>query len=90
MAEDFVIQVTNQGLLLCLIASGPPVLTSLVVGLIISLFQAVTQIQEQTLTFVPKLVIVFGILAALGPWLGSSMSGFARLCFEGFPMVVGR
>ena len=63
---------------------------SLFVGLLISLFQAVTQIQEQTLTFVPKLVIVFGILAALGPWLGSSMAEFGRMCFEGFPLVVGR
>lgn len=90
MAEDFVIQVTNQGLLLTLIISGPPVLISLLVGLLVSLFQAVTQIQEQTLSFVPKLVIVFGILAALGPWIGASLSEFGRMCFEGFPMVVGR
>lgn len=90
MAEDFVVQITNQGLLLTLVTSGPPVLVSLFVGLIISLFQAVTQIQEQTLTFVPKLVIVFGVLAALGPWLGGAMSEFGRMCFEGFPMVVGR
>lgn len=90
MAEDFVVQITNQGLLLTLIVSGPPVLVSLFVGLLISLFQAVTQIQEQTLTFVPKLVIVFGVLAAFGPYLGSAMAEFTRMCFEGFPMVVGR
>jgi flagellar biosynthetic protein FliQ len=90
MAEDFVVQVTNEGLLITLIVSGPPVLISLGVGLMISLFQAVTQIQEQTLTFVPKLIVIFGVLAALGPWLGSAMVQFARLCFEGFPMVVGR
>lgn len=90
MAEDFVVQVTNEGLLITLIVSGPPVLISLGVGLMISLFQAVTQIQEQTLTFVPKLIVIFGVLAALGPWLGSAMVQFSRLCFEGFPMVVGR
>jgi flagellar biosynthetic protein FliQ len=90
MAEDFVVQITNQALLLTLITSGPPVLVSLFVGLLISLFQAVTQIQEQTLTFVPKLVIVFGVLAAMGPWLGNAMSEFALMCFEGFPLVVGR
>jgi flagellar biosynthetic protein FliQ len=89
MVEDFVAQITNEGLLVTLIVSGPPVATSLAIGLMVALFQAVTQIQEQTLSFVPKLVIVFGVLAVLGPWLGSTMAGFARQCFEGFPLVVG-
>jgi flagellar biosynthetic protein FliQ len=90
MAEDFVSQVTNEALLLTLIISGPPVLISLAIGLVISLFQAVTQIQEQTLTFVPKVIVIFGVLALMGPWLGGAMAQFGRLCFEGFPMVVGR
>lgn len=90
MANDFIMQVTNEALLLVLIVSGPPVLISLVVGLIIALFQAVTQIQEQSLTFVPKIVVVFGVLAILGPWLGGAMAQFGRMCFEGFPMVIGR
>ena len=90
MAEDFVLKVTNEGLLLTLVASGPPVLISLIIGLIIALFQAITQIQEQTLTFVPKLVIVFGVLAVMGPWIGSALAEFGRICFEGFPVVVGR
>jgi flagellar biosynthetic protein FliQ len=90
MAEDFVAQVTNEGLLLTLIVSGPPVLISLVVGLLIALFQALTQIQEQSLTFVPKIIVVFGVLAMLGPWLGNAMAQFGRVCFEGFPLVVGR
>ena len=90
MAEDFVLRVTNEGLLLTLVASGPPVLISLLIGLIIALFQAITQIQEQTLTLVPKLVIVFGVLAVMGPWIGSALAEFGRICFEGFPVVVGR
>lgn len=90
MAEDFILQVTNEGLLLVLIVSGPPVLISLIVGLVISLFQAITQIQEQSLTFVPKIVVVFGTLAILGPWLGAAMSQFGHLCFDGFATVVGR
>jgi flagellar biosynthetic protein FliQ len=90
MVEDFVIQITNEALLLTLVVSGPPVLISLVVGLVIALFQAVTSIQEQGLTFVPKVIIVFGVLAILGPWLGGALSQFARQCFEGFPLVVGR
>jgi flagellar biosynthesis protein FliQ len=85
---DFVLRVTNQGLMVTLIVCGPPIVLSLIAGLIISLFQAVTQIQEQTLTFVPKIVIIFGTLAALGPWLGSMLLRFTQMCFEQFPNVV--
>ncbi|MCC7380703.1 MAG: flagellar biosynthesis protein FliQ [Deltaproteobacteria bacterium] len=90
MAEDFVLKVTTEGLLMTLVVSGPPVLISLAVGLLIALFQAITQIHEQTLTFVPKLIIVFGVLAVMGPWLGGAIAEFGRLCFEGFPTAVGR
>lgn len=90
MVADFITQIANQALLLTLIVSGPPVLLSLMVGLLIALFQAVTQIQEQSLSFVPKVVVVFGTLAVLGPWLGSAMTQFALLCFEGFATAVGR
>lgn len=90
MVSDFITQVTNEGLLLVLIVSGPPVVFSLMVGLLIALFQAITQIQEQSLTFVPKVIVVFGTLAVLGPWLGSAAAQFGRMCFEGFAMVVGR
>ncbi len=85
---DFVLQVTNQGLLVTVAVCGPPIILSMVVGLMISLFQAVTQIQEQSLTFVPKMIIIFGALAALGPWLGSVLLRFTEMCFEGFPNVV--
>jgi flagellar biosynthetic protein FliQ len=55
----------------------------------VALFQAVTQVQEQSLTFIPKVLVIFGTLAILGPWLGSSMIQFGRVCFEGFASVVG-
>lgn len=90
MVSSFISTITNEGLLLVLIVSGPPVVLSLMVGLLVALFQAITQIQEQSLTFVPKVIVVFGILAILGPWLGSALAEFARLCFEGFATVVGR
>ena len=90
MTNDFIAQITNEALLLVLIISGPPVLISLIVGLIIALFQAVTQIQEQSLTFVPKIIVVFGVLAIFGPWLGGAMAQLGRICFEGFPSVIGR
>jgi len=85
---DFVLRVTNEGLLITIVVCGPPILLSMIIGLAISLFQAVTQIQEATLTFVPKMVIIFGSLAVLGPWLGSVIMRFTQMCFEGFPLVV--
>ncbi len=87
-AVDFVLQVTNQGLMVTVAVCGPPILLSMAVGLLVSLFQAVTQIQEQSLTFVPKMIVIFGALAALGPHLGSVLLRFAQTCFAEFPKVV--
>lgn len=85
---DFTLRLTNEALLMTLIVCGPPILISMLLGLSISLFQAVTQIQEQTLTFVPKMIVIFASLAAMGPWLGGNMLRFTRMCFEEFPKVV--
>ncbi len=85
---DFILRLTNEALLMTLVVCGPPILLSMILGLMISLFQAVTQIQEQTLTFVPKMIVIFGALAALGPWLGSNMLRFTQMCFEGFPKIL--
>lgn len=90
MVQDFILKIANEGILLVLIISGPPVVFSLLVGLIIALFQAVTQVQEQTLTFVPKVIVVFGTLAIMGPTLGSAMAEFGRICLSGFAEVIGR
>ncbi|MBN1960986.1 MAG: flagellar biosynthetic protein FliQ [Deltaproteobacteria bacterium] len=85
---DFILQVTNQGLLVTIIVCGPPIVLSMIVGLMISIFQAVTQIQEQSLTFVPKMIVIFGALAALMPILGALLMRFAQMCFEGFPTAI--
>ena len=85
---DFIIHITNESLLLVLIVCGPPIVLSMIIGLSVSLFQAVTQIQEATLTFVPKMIVIFGTLAALGPWLGSLLLRFAKMCFEEFPKIM--
>ncbi len=85
---EFIIRITNEGLLMIMLVCGPPILISMIVGLTISLFQAITQIQEATLTFVPKMIVIFGTLAALGPWLGSMLLRFALKCFEGFPTML--
>ena len=85
---DFILRITNEGLLMVIVVCGPPIVFSMIIGLMISLFQAVTQIQEATLTFVPKMIVIFGTLAALGPWLGSALLRFSRFCFENFPKVM--
>lgn len=80
--------ITQEALFLVLVVSAPPVLTSLLVGFIISLFQATTQIQEQTLTFAPKVIIVFGVLAMTGPWIGSQLVRFTFHVFDRFPALI--
>jgi flagellar biosynthesis protein FliQ len=82
--------IVQEALYLVLIASAPPVLMSLIVGFVISVFQAATQIQEQTLTFAPKVVAVFGILALTGAWIGSQMIRFTFHVFDRFPEIIAR
>ena len=86
--ENYVLAIGKQALYLILILSGPAVLVALIVGLMISLIQATTQIQEQSLTFVPKLIGVFLTLALLGPWLMTQLVTFSRALLEGFPTYI--
>ncbi|MFP2929160.1 flagellar biosynthesis protein FliQ [Pyxidicoccus sp. 3LG] len=80
--------ITQEALFLVLVVSAPPVLASLLIGFLISLFQATTQIQEQTLTFAPKVVLVFGVLAMTGPWIGSQLVRFTFHVFDRFPALI--
>lgn len=82
--------IMQEALYLVLIASAPPVIMSLIVGFAISLFQATTQIQEQTLTFAPKVIAVFGILAIAGPWIGHQLVRFTFHIFDRFPALISR
>jgi flagellar biosynthetic protein FliQ len=65
--DAYIISVAKQGLYLVLILSAPPIVAALMVGLFVSILQATTQVQEQTLTFVPKLVAIIAVIAVLGP-----------------------
>jgi type III secretion HrpO family protein len=85
MFQSHVIQLAYQGLLLILILSAPPILISMVFGIIVAIFQAATQIQEQTLSFTIKLVAVTLTLMFLGSWLGGQIMGFALNIFTHFP-----
>lgn len=86
--ENYVLALSKQSLFLILILSAPAVMVALVVGLTISIVQATTQIQEQTLTFVPKLVAVFLIMAFTAPWLMTQLVTFTRALYEGFPTYI--
>jgi flagellar biosynthetic protein FliQ len=87
--DDAIVRLTREALMLVLVVSGPPIAASLLVGLVVSVFQATTQIQEQTLTFVPKLIAVFATLAALGPWIATQLGRFTEALFAAFPHWVG-
>lgn len=85
MYQTHVIQLAYQGLLLILILSAPPILVSMFFGIIVAIFQAATQIQEQTLSFTIKLVAVTLTLMFLGSWLGAQIMTFALNIFIHFP-----
>ena len=84
MTVDVVMDITKQALYLIIKVSLPVLLVSLGVGLIISIFQTVTSIQEQTLTFVPKIICVFLALILLGNWMMTSMVEFMTALWSNF------
>ncbi len=81
-------RLSSEALYLALLLSAPALLTSLVVGLGLGVLQAVTQVQEQTLTFVPKLIAVGLVLALSGGLLGAELVRFARAILEGLPQLL--
>lgn len=76
MSPNDVLDVTRDGILVALQVAGPVMLLALVVGLAVSLFQALTQIQEMTLAFVPKILVIFVSVLLLMPFMLNAMSGF--------------
>ncbi len=82
MTSDGVMDVMQRMLLVAFQLAGPVLLASIAVGLVIAIFQAATQIHEQTLTFVPKLLAIALILLILGGWMYSAMSEFAYYIFD--------
>jgi type III secretory pathway component EscS len=86
-ALELVLRAAREGLLLVLLLSAPPLLASMAVGLIVGVAQAATQLQDQALAFVPKLVIVLLVLAAMGPLLGAQLVRFTESLFLAIPMI---
>lgn len=85
MYQSEIYQLAYQALLLILILSGPPILISMTLGLSVAIFQAATQIQEQTLSFTVKLVAVIMTLVLMGGFLSAQIMQFANNIFQNFP-----
>ena len=85
MTQEFIIGLTRQALETMLMVSLPILLSSLVTGVMISIFQATTHIQEMTITFVPKIVVTFLSLLVFGPWISNKLVDFTQEIFTNFP-----
>jgi flagellar biosynthetic protein FliQ len=87
MTEQFAIDVAQNAFMLALEIGGPLLAASLIVGMAVSVFQAVTQINEQTLSFVPKILVIAGTLALLGPWMATTLVGYMVGTFNSLPAL---
>lgn len=89
MSGDLVIQLAQQALMIVLLVSAPMLGLGLVVGLAVSVFQATTSIQEQTLAFIPKIIAVFIAILIFGPWMLRIMVDFVTNIFINLPYYIG-
>lgn len=88
MDVDVVVDIMREALFLVLKIAAPPLIVSLVIGLIVSVFQTVTSIQEQTLTFVPKMVGMFLTLMLIGHWMLNGMTTFMEDLWSNFSLYI--
>ncbi|VTU25436.1 Flagellar biosynthetic protein FliQ [Variovorax sp. SRS16] len=89
MTPETIMSMGSQAIRVSLLLGAPLLLVALVVGLVISIFQAATQINEATLSFIPKLLAVFVTLVIAGPWMLGQMLDYIRALFASIPQLVG-
>ncbi|WP_413381579.1 flagellar biosynthesis protein FliQ [Alkalihalobacillus sp. 1P02AB] len=89
MSQEFIIGLAENGVWVVLLVAGPLLLVALGLGLLVSIFQATTQIQEQTLAFIPKIVGVLFALIIFGPWMLSLLTDFAQDIFSNLYRFIG-
>jgi flagellar biosynthetic protein FliQ len=89
MTPETVMTIGRQALELTLLVSAPLLITALVIGLFVSIFQAATQINEMTLSFIPKLLGMFTVLIIAGPWMIEMILDYMKRLFESIPWLVG-
>jgi flagellar biosynthetic protein FliQ len=83
MTEEYVMQLGHNALQTMIYLAGPVLIAAMLVGIIVSVFQAITQINEQTLTFIPKMVAVILVMVVMGPWMLRVMQEYAIAVFGG-------
>jgi flagellar biosynthetic protein FliQ len=88
MSGDMAIQISRDALSMVMLISAPMLGLGLLVGLMVSVFQATTQIQEQTLAFIPKIIAIFVAILVFGPWMLSLMVDYTREIFTSLPNLV--
>lgn len=88
MGSEIVLEITNQAMKITLMLAAPMLLGALVVGVLVSLFQAVTQINEQTLSFIPKILIISAALVFFAPWMLETLTEFTREMILRIPEMV--
>jgi flagellar biosynthetic protein FliQ len=89
MTPESVMTIGQQALEVTILVSAPLLLTALAVGLLVSVFQAATQINEMTLSFIPKLLATFLVLVVAGPWMLTMMMDYTRRLYSSIPSMVG-
>ena len=89
MNQDTVVHLTMQAMMITLKVSAPFLLAGLAVGLVVSVFQAATNIQEQTLTFIPKIVVTGVVVAVGGPWMLDQIVNYTQQLFLSIPTMAG-
>lgn len=89
MTPESVLTLAQHALQVTLLMSAPPLLAALLTGLLVSIFQAATQINEMTLSFIPKLLAIFVVLVLFGPWMLGILLDYMRELFTGIPGMIG-
>ncbi|MDC7699796.1 flagellar biosynthesis protein FliQ [Vogesella indigofera] len=89
MTPESVITMVQNALFILIIVAAPPLAVSLLVGLLVSILQAATQINEMTLTFIPKLIAMFLVLVLAGPWMLTTLMDYTTRLFQSIPLAIG-
>lgn len=85
---DFFSDIAKQAITVALMVSAPMLLGSLIMGILVSIFQAVTQINEQTLSFIPKILVIIGALVLAAPWMSDQLTTFTKELIISIPEIV--
>ncbi len=90
MENEYVVEVVSQAIRVTLMLSAPMLIGALVVGVLVSIFQAVTQINEQTLSFIPKILVIIAALVIFSPWMMETMVTYTQDLFISIPELIRR